>query len=77
MFLLRFIQLIITFFFKAYRGILKFLTLFFCGVFRIIQNDTKILTYVVQAGAQNIFHLEIYKDLSLVLFLPAYSLHEI
>ena len=64
-----------TFSCKTDTGILEFLAQPFCGLVRTCQTDTNELTYLVHARAPNIFYLEYHRDLSLVLFFLAYTLH--
>ena len=66
-----------TFFCNAHTGILGFLSQSFCGLIRIYQTDAKELTYLVYARAPNIFPLEFHRDLSLVLFCLAYTIHNL
>ena len=57
--------------------ILGFLTQLVCGLVCICSTDTKGLTYMVHARAPNIFHLEFHRELSLALFVSAYTLHHL
>ena len=71
--LLRLIQLIMTFFCKAYTDILRFLTQPFFGFVHICQTDTKELTYQVHARAPNYVPFGVPHDLSPVLFFSTYN----